>query len=145
MIRQIRRYARAFVLAGIMTLRGEVPPPRRYPELELWTQQTETLVGAVKMAAEAQGMDAAARILLIDHRNISMETILETVLHHAATEYPSLMRARRVKENVLAVQATNLNDRFLVYKLEQSDLAEPVRAAVSVLKEHLDQLPTVVS
>src|SRR5262245_42572354 len=137
MIRQIRRYTRAFVLASVMTLRGKTPPQKRYPPLEQWSQQSAVLVAAVKAAAEAQGMDAAARHALtmtIDHRNVSMETVLDTVLHHATTEYPSLMQARRVKENIMAVQATNMNDRYLVYKLEEAALAEPIRLAEPVRK-----------
>ena len=142
----IKRYARAFIGALRLTLRGEVVQPiaERYPQLTAWWQDTLRLTAAVFAAADANGIPKSARETLVLHvegRDISMETILKTVHFHADQELPLLMR-REDSFNYLTLQATVLNDRFLVSKLAQAEnLPLTVKGAVEALSAHLETLP----
>jgi hypothetical protein len=123
------------------------PPPTPYPALMRWARRTRDLVHAVYAAANAQGShedERRALILHLDKRDISMETILTTVRYHAAHEYPYLL-GQESEQNVLAVQALNLNDRYLVLRLTQSDAARssPLRDRLAALRDHLDGMPSV--
>jgi hypothetical protein len=139
----IRRYARAFLLALQYTLRGEKPPLLRvrdqYPVITAWLDQTVRLVEEIESAAAAAGVDAKTLIVRADRRNVSMETILAAVKFHAKREYPSLM-VHGDEFSPLTVQATNLNDRFLVMQLTKA-LEPPLKSAVEALADHLAALP----
>lgn len=137
----IGRYARAFITALRMTLRGEtfVQP---YPALTGWMARTVVLVDGIFTAANANGLDLAARksmVLPIDRRDVSMESILGTVRHHAAAEYPYLLR-NDPGHGRLAIRASNLNDSYRVERLcEQT--SGTVRSALEALVQHLDAVP----
>ena len=137
----MRRYARAFMTALRMTMRGETYTPQ-HPNLTTWTGRTVVLVDAVFAVANANGVDLAARkalVLHIDRRDVSMESILGTVRHHAAAEYPYLLR-RDPGHALLAIRASNLNDSYRIERLcEQT--SGTVRAALETLGQHLDALP----
>jgi hypothetical protein len=116
-----------------------------YPALSAWARRTRDLVSRVYVAANAAGFDQARRqalILHLDRRNISMETILAVVRYHAAQEYPYLL-GQQSQQNILTVEALNLNDRYLVLRLSQDAAlqAEPLRARLAALREHLDRMP----
>lgn len=141
----IGRYLRAFFVALRMTLRGEQPPPPRYPTLTAWTQQTVKLVDAVYTVAEQQGIDRARRqtlVLHVDKRDISVETILATIRHHAAQEYPYLLRVD-IAHNLTALYASNLNDCYLALRLSELDAlqAPPLKTTLDALRNHLEAVP----
>ncbi len=148
MLTTIRKYARAFGLALRFTLRGEQPPLLRvrtqYPQLAAWWTETIKQVSAVERAADAAGIDAAARAALmvhVDKRDLSMTTILSTIRYHAEHEYPYLL-AHSDEFNAVTLQAINLNDRFLAWKLSgavDAALMPPVEALVA----QLDALPSL--
>jgi hypothetical protein len=140
------RYLRAFFIALVMTLRGQKPPSPRHPELSAWTRQSALLVRAVAAAADRQGLDRPARqrlVLKIDRRDISAETILSTVEHHAAREFPSLL-AQPGTFNLAAVQASNVNDRYWLSRLQTlPEFQSPaLQAALRQLDAHLQAIPT---
>jgi len=151
----LRRYLRAFVGALRLTLRGEkiTPLPERYPNLTAWWRETIRLTDAALSAADASALPAPARAAWTRHiegRTVSLETILTTVRYHAATEFPELMRVQG-DYNYLALQATNINDLFLLRKLldestptgsPPSLLPAPVRETVAALAAHLSALPS---
>lgn len=144
MIKQLRRYARAFVLALQFTLRGEKPPLLKvrdqHPALAAWWTQTITFVETVEREAEAAGIDLAAVKLHIDKRDISMKTILATVRFHAERDYPYLI-AHGEKFDAMTLQATNLNDRYLVMQLA-NNVDTVIKPSVEALRIHLDNLPS---
>jgi len=142
------RVIRAFVKALWLTLQGKTyiptPPPPRYPLLEAWRVEGVRRVQAAFQAAEACGLDEAARralVLTLDSRPISMETILRASEHNLVREYPLLMAAR-VEHNLTALYALNLNDRYRVAQLAAALSHEAARAAVQRLSEHLDAIPS---
>lgn len=143
MIRMIRRYGRAFRLALRFTLRGEQPPllqvRDQHPQLAAWWDQTSALVAAVESAAAAHGLDPAALRVHADKRQVSMATILATVKYHAESEYPYLL-AQGEQYAIITLQATNLNDRYLVLKLAEA-VDEPLKAPVEALNSHLATPP----
>lgn len=140
----IRRYARAFLLALRYTLRGEKPPLLRvrdqYPVFTAWVDKTVTLIEEIERAAASAGVDAKAVIVRVDRRDVSMETILAAVKFHAKREYPSLMVHGKDEYSPVTVQATNINDRYLVMQLGNA-LQPPLKSAVEALEEHLAQIP----
>lgn len=147
MFANIRRYGRAFLLALRYTLRGEKPPllavRDSHPELAAWWAQTITLVEAVERAAAANGIDPKTVTIRADRRDVSMTTILGTVRFHAERDYPYLL-AHQDQHDRLAMEALNLNDRYLVAQLANT-VAAPLRSSVDMLVDHLANLPVVIS
>lgn len=144
MLQNIRRYARAFVLALRYTIRGEKPPllqvHDQHPDLSAWWAQTIKLVSAVEAEAAATGIDPAAVKLHIDKRDISMKTILATVRFHAERDYPYLL-AHSDQFDAMTLHATNLNDRYLVLQLA-NNAPLSIKPAVDALNTHLASLPS---
>lgn len=144
MLQNIRRYARAFVLALRYTIRGEKPPllqvHDQHPDLSAWWAQTIKLISAVEAAAAAAGIDLAAVKLHIDKRDISMKTILATVRFHAERDYPYLL-AHSDQFDAMTLYATNLNDRYLVLQLS-NNAPLSIKPAVDALNTHLASLPS---
>lgn len=150
MLKQLRRYARAFVLALRYTVRGEKPPllqvHDQHPDLSAWWAQTIKLVSAVEAAAAAAGIDTASVKLHIDKRDISMKTILATVRFHAERDYPYLI-AHNDQFDAMTIHATNLNDRYLIMQLANStqladNAALSIKHTVDALNTHLANLPS---
>lgn len=139
----LQRYARAFWVALQYTLRGDKPPLLRireqYPVVTAWVDETVRLTEAVERAAAAAGIDAKALKVRADRRYVSMETILAAVKFHAKREYPSLM-AHGDEFSPLTLQATNLNDRYLVMQLAGA-VPPQLKSAVDALAEHLAAAP----
>lgn len=147
MFANIRRYVRAFVLALRYTLRGEKPPllalRDEQPELAAWWAKTIELVEALEQEAAANGIDAKAVTVRADRRDVSMATILGSIRFHAERDYPYLI-AHRDQHDRLAMEALNLNDRYLATQLENI-VADPLKASVRELVEHLGNIPVVIS
>jgi hypothetical protein len=139
----LRRYARAFWLALNYTLRGEKPPLLRvrdqYPVFTAWVDKTVRLTEAIEQAAASAGVDAKTLTVRVDRRDVSMETILAAVKFHAKREYPSLM-VHSDDYSPMTVQATNINDRYLVIQLANA-LQPPLKEAIEALAEHLAAIP----
>lgn len=126
-----------------------IPPVSRYPRLSVWARRAAWLADTVVSTANAQRLDAAARkalVLHLDKRDISMETILATVRYHATSEYPALLN-NADRHNMTAIYALNLNDRYLVLRLSQSEAipAGPLQNVIVQLRNHLDHVPTEAS
>lgn len=139
----IARYVRAFVLALKLTLRGQTIAPQ-HPQLEAWAREAARRVEAVCQAADADGLDEAARnavLLHIDRRDISMETILATVKHHVTREYVKLL-LDSTPHSALAIYASNLNDRYRVARLQDAVRSPGVTLAITALRDHLDAIPS---
>lgn len=140
------RVLRAFFQALKMTLRGEKPTPAVLPPIVIWSRQLVERVDAVSRAADAHGLDPAARQnlkLRLDGRMRNVEFVLATVRFHAAQEYPSLFQNGLSSRHLNAVYATNLNDQYWVIRLLELDAlqAPPLRAALDDLRLHLENVP----
>ena len=139
----IARYLRAFFLALKLTLQGRQIAPK-HPELDVWAQEAARRVDAVYRAADAHGLNVAARkafVLHIEHRDMSMETILASVKHHVTEEYIKLL-LDSTPHSFVAIYASNLNDSFRVAQLHEAVQLSPVKAAVEELRQHLEAIPT---
>ena len=140
------RVARALIEATRLTLRGEKHPAEarleRYPQTRAWIQETGTLLAAVETAAREAGFDPAGLTLHIEGRDVKMITILNGIRFHLSEEYPSLL-ASPSQYALLAIKATNLNDRYQVLRLEQAgSVPELVRASLHALADVLSRQPT---
>jgi hypothetical protein len=140
-MKTLRRYLRAFYTALVYTLRGQRPPTleaeERHRELLAWCRETLTRVDAVNETLQTHGVSAASIVMRIEGRDVSLETALETVRFHAAREYPQLIRSGSV-HTALGIQATNLNDRFLLERLRDHEaLSWLIKTALDGLIEQL--------
>lgn len=139
------RFIRAFFIALRMTLRGETIAPQR-PMLRAWIQQANRLLDTVYATADKHGFKIQRRAtltLMIDRRDISMETILAGVRHNLTREYPYLLRQPDNRQNLNAIYATNMNDQFRVQRLADADIVDspPVQTAITALANHLAAIP----
>ena len=108
-------------------------------------QEAARLVDVVYATADTVGMDKAARqavILHIEKRDISAETILATIRHHAAREYFYLLRDS-TPHSLAAIYANNVNDRFLAQHLQGTEALQTpqLQAALLTLTRHLEAIP----
>ncbi|MCU0499287.1 MAG: hypothetical protein MUF87_18190 [Anaerolineae bacterium] len=134
------RYINAFFKALWLTLRGQNIP--RSP-LQGWIEQTIPLTGAVIRAADAHGWEQTARKthkLRIEGRDVSMETILTTVLFHAREEYPYLLK-NQDQHSLLAIQSSNVNDVFWLSRLAESLTSAAIKGPLDALIAHLKAMP----
>lgn len=144
--KSVRQIAHALAETIRMTLRGELPqaaaPLQRYPATLAWINETGVLLAAVEAAARGEGFDMTGLTLHIEGRNVTMDTILNGIRFHLADEYPSLL-ASPSRYALLAIKATNLNDRYQVLRLEQGEtIPDSVRVSLSVLGDGLGRQPT---
>ncbi len=142
----IQRYLRAFVRAFMLTLRGETAPPPRHSALHAWTRGTVKLLDQIDAQADRAGIDRLRREqmrLKVDGREIAFEAALRTIRHHAAVEYPYLLKHYN-RYSLLTLQATNLNDRYLAQRFATwEDTPPALRAALAALERHLQDAPIV--
>ncbi|MCC6616915.1 MAG: hypothetical protein IT320_25815 [Anaerolineae bacterium] len=141
----ITRYTRAFFKAVAMTLRGEKPPAIPYPAVQQWAATTLTLIDRIVGQADASGLTQPNRqrlTLTIDKREIDIDKALQIVRQHAASEYPYLLKHAN-QYSLMTIQATNLNDQYLVQRLvELEGMPQEVTALLSQLSAHLQALPS---
>lgn len=137
----IRRYARAFLIALRMTLRGETLPAPDAP-LRDWIAQGLMRVEQVETLAARQQIDMAQVVLHLDMRDLRMSTIVGTVHHHLTQDYPLLLRTPSA-QSLNLLYASNLDDHYRVSRLESApELAgTPVQNAVAALAAHLEAVP----
>jgi hypothetical protein len=141
----LSRYARAFITALRMTLRGEQPPGLRHPELYAWIKQMAILVAELAAAVDQAGLDKKNIVVRLDGRPLSLDKVLEIFHYQATQEYPSLLGTSAGRRfNIGAIHATNMNDRFWLSLLrEEASLQNPaVQAALAHLNDHLETIPT---
>lgn len=139
------RYARAFWVALKLTLRGQSPAPHPYARLNAWIEQTPALVAAIYAAADRDGLDKNARkvlLLKLDGRDMTVQTVLAAVDHHARQEYPYLLR-HLTDHSITAIYASNLDDQYRITRLRDSQLlpAGAAREALTRLSAHLNGIP----
>lgn len=139
----VRRYVRAFIQALTLTLRGQKPPTlaleEEHADLLAWCRETVRSVDAVNAAIQTSGIDPKSIEMHIEGRDATLEFIIAAVRFHAAREFPHLIRSGN-PNRILAIQAANLNDRFLVQRISEHEALPPsVKAALDALGEHLAQ------
>jgi hypothetical protein len=136
------RYVQAFWKALLMTARGQKVPPPAYPDLAAWAQQTVALLDELDAAFAQSQVQPDQVTVRLDGRDMSAQKALSVVRFHAAEEIRSLARVYG-HYNLLAIQATNMNDRYWVSRMaEQPALsAAPVQGVFQRLIEHLDSIP----
>lgn len=140
-----RTVLRAFWQALKMTLRGETyTPPVTQPEVRAWVEEGQILVKTLFETAEAHGLDEAARkqrVLTLEGRPISMQTILAAVQHNLMREYLPLLDSG-LDHSWLSLAAFNMNDQYRLTQLAENLSEYPaVQAAIKTLESHLAALP----
>lgn len=139
----IGRYFQAFIRALDLTLRKETPQTAQlrasHPHIANWCKETVHVLDVIERALVKQKIDPQKIMLRSDGRDQSMITILTTVRFHAQQEYPYLISGGD-PYSLLTLQATNLNDRFLVDRLAQiSPLT--IQTDIKALSAHLAHPP----
>lgn len=138
------RYIRAFFRALILTLRGQKPPTleaeEQHADLLAWCRETLVRVNTVNTAIEGTNLPPVT--MHIEGRDVTLKHALDVLHYHASREYPHLIRSRD-PHAILAIQATNMNDQFLVLRLsEYEGLPSAVKTALDSLVQHLTEVPT---
>ena len=138
------RFARAFIQALRMTLRGETLTPPPYRPLEPWIEAGLGLLAAAEQVAAAEGVDAAALRLKLDGRPTSLETTLKMLRHNLVEEYPRLIRLDD-PHSMTVLQSSNLNDQYRVGQFAAlAAMSSPaLRHALEDLNAHLLHLPAI--
>lgn len=140
------RFARAFLQALRLTLRGESPTPARYRPLQAWIGDGLTMLEQAEGAAAAEGIDLAALQMKLDGRPTSLDTTLKMLRHNLIEEYPRLIRLDD-PHSMTVVQSSNLNDQYRVAQFAESDAISSAafRRALADLDTHLQNLPAIES
>lgn len=140
------RFARAFLQALRLTLRGESLSPVRFRPLEAWIGDGLTLLDQAERAAAAEGIDLAALELKLDGRPTSLDTALLMLRHNLIEEYPRLIRLDD-PHSMTVVQSSNMNDQYRVGQFAESDAisSAALRRALQDLNAHLLKLPAIES
>lgn len=141
------RYARAFVKALQMTIKGESIAPSYYQPLEDWIDAGLQQTAAIITRADASGLTQERRQtmkLKLDGHMTSLEQTLQMVRHNLATEYPKLI-ALDDPYTMMVIQSSNMNDQYRVSQFAfAEDITSPeVKSALETLSEHLTNLPAV--
>jgi hypothetical protein len=140
----VRRYLLAAARAIVWMLQGRRPPPLRQPRIFAWARQTVLAVEHIFAAADAAGLKQTERKairVVVDKRSVSLEDALQTIRHHAASEYPYLL-THYDRFSLMTIQATNLNDQYLMTRLiELHQLPSELHSRLSRLSDHLGALP----
>jgi hypothetical protein len=139
------RYIRAFIRALLLTLRGQKPPSleaeAQHADLLAWCRETIERVDTVSAAIASDGTNPQSVTMHIEGRDVTLKHTLDVLRYHAAREYPHLIRSQE-RHAILAIQALNLNDRFLVMRLcEYEGLPGSIKTAMDALIQHLTQIP----
>lgn len=138
------RFARAFIQALRLTLRGQPLTPPHYQPLESWIATGLTLLTAAERAAEAESVDPAVLRLKLDGRQTSLESTLQMARHNLVEEYPRLIRLDD-PHSMTVVQSSNLNDQYRVGQFAAADAVAPtaLKRALDDLNAHLLNLPAI--
>jgi hypothetical protein len=103
--------------------------------------ETAQRLEAIRQAAERESLDPAQVTLHIDHREISMATILAGVDFNRREAYPRLLR-ERVGQPMNYLYAANMGDHYRVSRLEGALMpASSLQEAVAALALHLEAIP----
>lgn len=138
------RFARAFLQALRLTLRGESLTPAHYRPLDIWIGDGLTLLDKTERAAAADRIDLVALQLKLDGRPTSLDTTLSMLRHNLTEEYPRLIRLDD-PHSMTVVQSSNMNDQYRVAQFAASDVisSAALRRALEGLNAHLQNLPEV--
>ena len=138
------RYARAFIHALRLTLRGESLTPPRYRPLEAWIEAGSTKLKRAEQVAAAERVDLSALRLPLDGRPTSIETTLAMLRHNLTDVYPRLIRLDD-PHSMTVVQSSNMNDQYRVAQFAAADALSSLalRQALEELNEHLLNLPAM--
>lgn len=138
------RFARAFIQALRMTLRGQSLTPAHYRPLEAWIAAGLTKLERTEKVAAAEHIDLSALRLKLDGRPTSLAISLKMLRHNLTEEYPRLIRLDD-PHSMTVVQSSNMNDQYRVAQFAAADaVSSPaLRRALADLDAHLQDLPAI--
>ena len=97
-------------------------------------------VDAVNVALARNEVDAKNVVMHIEGRDVSLADALSVVRYHTSREYPHLIRSGD-PHTVMAIQATNLNDQFLIMRISKYEgLPAETKAGLESLSEQLTNI-----
>jgi len=138
------RFARAFIQALRLTLRGESLTPAHYLPLESWIEAGLGLLAGAERAAALEPIDLTTLKLKLDGRPTSLETTLRMLRHNLTEEYPRLIRLDD-PHSMIVVQSSNMNDQYRVGQFAAAETmsSAALRRALNDLNAHLLNLPAI--
>lgn len=138
------RFARAFIQALRLTVRGESLTPAHYRPLEAWIEAGLVKLKRADRIAAAERVDLSALRLKLDGRPTSLELSLRMLRHNLTEEYPRLIRLDD-PHSMTVVQSSNLNDQYRIAQFAQDDAisSAALRRALDELNAHLRNLPAI--
>lgn len=138
------RFARAFIQALRLTLRGESLTPAHYRPLEAWIEAGLVKLKRAERIAAAERVDLSALRLKLDGRPTSLELSLRMLRHNLTEEYPRLILLDD-PHSMTVVQSSNLNDQYRVSQFAASETISSAqfRRALEELNTHLLNLPAI--
>ena len=138
------RFARAFIQALRLTLRGESLTPAHYRPLESWIQTGLGLLAGAERAAALERIDLTTLQLKLDGRPTSLETTLRMLRHNLTEEYPRLIRLDD-PHSLTVIQSSNMNDQYRVGQFAAADLIASTTLCRTLddLSAHLLNLPAI--
>lgn len=141
----MRRILRALIIALRMTLRGEKPPPPRYPHLTAWTAEALRKINTILQQAESAGWkleERQSRKLRIEGRDLSVQTILAAAQHNLSEVYPRMLRSAD-SQALTVIYASNMEDIFRLARLRDSGLVknEALQRLLAEFCAHLEAIP----
>lgn len=129
-----------FFKAIWLTLKGQKPRKSPHQDLKDWIES-----GIPLAEAALKSVDESLNITIkVDGRNQSIQTILKGVVYHLSKEYPYLLQ-HLTEHSVLAIHASNLNDRYAVEKLILCSEIVPFESLIKnldSLRNHLNDIPS---
>ena len=136
------RFARAFIQALRLTLRGESLTPAHYRPLEAWIEAGLVKLTQAERIAADERVDLSALRLKLDGRPTSLELSLRMLRHNLTEEYPRLIRLDD-PHSMTVVQSSNLNDQYRIAQFAEDDAisSAALRRALDELNAHLRNLP----
>ncbi len=141
----IWRVVRAFFEALRLTITGQRAKPSPLVTLRAWAATSAELARKALEAGDASGFDGQARTALtlsVEGRRVSIETVLQTVRFHAEQEYTHILDLNN-RDDLAAIYAANVNDRFLTSRAFDALEAGAFREAVGQLFSHLENIPAL--
>lgn len=139
----IQRFFKAVALAWGAARRSEAPAIAAIrltqPALAEWCAAVAADADALLAAAAAAGVAPEAVKVRADGRDHSLAVVAAGIRYHASQEYPFMVRGGD-RFAAIALQATNLNDRFLLMRLRDA-LPVSLHPALDQLAARLDSMP----
>ncbi len=137
-------FARAFIKALRLTLRGDSVIAPHFQPLQSWIKAGLTKLAQAEAAAQQERVDPALLQLKLDGRPTSLAITLQMLRHNLTEAYPRLIRLND-PHSMTVVQSSNMNDQYRVaqFAARGGHSSAKLQRALDDLNRHLQRLPAI--